>query len=299
MTSHDQLFKDLFEAFFGDLVRLVVPWLAARTRPDRARFLRDELFVDLPAGASRRLDLVAEVPARKGEPELVLVHVEIEGRMRRALERRMWRYAMQLRLRHQRPVVPLVVSLAGGPAGVERRVLVDELWGEELARFTYFVFGLRRAPAAEYLARPEPLAWALAALMQSAEPLPERKIACLRPIARADLSAARRFLLANCVETYLQLDDGERARYEELTEEEDGTMWIPELTWADRMRGEGARRVLVSMMTERFGELPEDFRQRLEQIEAPWNVEKIAKQLLDGRELDQIELPKERKRRWI
>jgi hypothetical protein len=65
------------------------------------------------------------------------------------------------------------------------------------------------------------------------------------------------------------------------------------------MRGEGARRVLVSMMTERFGELPEDFRQRLEQIEAPWNVEKIAKQLLDGRELDQIELPKERKRRWI
>ena len=63
MTDHDQLFKNLFQEFFGDLLRIVAPELAQR--------LRIEVFEDsspsfsyLAFGLSR-----SEAPAYLARPE--------------------------------------------------------------------------------------------------------------------------------------------------------------------------------------------------------------------------------------
>lgn len=304
MLHHDQLFKQLFESFLDDLLRLVVPWLVPRVRIDRARFLRDELFTDLPQGERRRLDLVAELPGRGEGPELVLVHVEVEAAARRTMGRRMARYAMQLRLRHGRPVVPLVVYLSGGPPGLRETRWREVLWGRELAALTGFELGLRRARAAEYLARPEPLGWALAARMSRGGWSPARlKLECLRRILRAPVDEARRFLLANVVETYVQLAGDEAERFvriaeRELPKEESSMI----MTWGDKIREKalregrregraaGRREVLLRILESRFGELSPQARRRVETIAAGRELDRLVDRALAARSLDDLGL---------
>lgn len=290
MTSHDQLFKDLVVHFFGDLVRLMAPRLVRRLRAEEASWLRSELHTDLPEGSRRQLDLVAEVPARGDEPELVLVHVEIESAARPGIGRRMWRYGMQLRLRHERPVLPLVLFLAGGPRGIAWRSEVERLWEVELARFRYLAWGIGGSVAERYARRPEPLAWALAALMRPRRWRPARqKLECLRRIAHADLDEARRFLLANCVETYLQLEPSEQESYVSLPgyvhDEEVREM---EMTWAERIeekgriegRVEGMRSLVLHLAERRWDGVDEAVRRRIGAIESTDELARLHDRLL-------------------
>lgn len=162
MSDHDQLFKTLIRRFFDDLLRIVVPDVARELRLEQPRFLDGEQFTDVPEGERRQLDVVAAVQTTDAETEIVLVHVEIEARARgREMDERMWRYAMQLRLRHERPVVPIVVFLKGGRPDVEEVTVEQRFAGRRLASFTYSAFGLARSEASRYLDRPELLAPAL------------------------------------------------------------------------------------------------------------------------------------------
>lgn len=303
--SHDQLFKTLLRRFFGDLVRIVLPEaMVRRLRLETVRFLDRELYTDLVEGKERRLDLVAEVETTRGEAEILVVHVEAEARARKTMGRRMWRYAMQLRLRHGKPVVPVVVYLRGGPADMASVTVEERFQDQHLASFTYFAFGLSRSDAPKYLERPEPLAWAFAALMRRRELSPaERKLACLRRIARATIDDAGRFLLVNCVETYVQLDDEAREELERLLAEEPSQeVKAMEMTWADTLeakgvekgiekgRLEGMRSLLLSQIEHRFGPIPKQARKRIDGMESTEQLSELADRVLDARSLDDLGL---------
>lgn len=281
MTSHDQLFKDLVVHFFGHLLRLMAPRIARRLRPEAARWLRGELHTDLPEGSRRELDLLAEVPTRDGEPGLVLVHVEIEAAARAGIGRRLWRYAMQLRLRHQRPVLPLVLFVTGGPRGIVWRTETERLWEVEMVRFRYLAWGLRGSLAESFVRREEPLAWAFAALMRSRRWRPARhKLECLRTIARsASLDEAHRFLLANCVKTYLQLEADEQAEFLRLLDRDDPEVremeWETTQEYVERRGKElaieidrlnGMRYMVLHLAERRWGDLGDRARVRIGQL---------------------------------
>jgi len=293
MSLYDQLFKDLFEHFFDDLLHLTVPWLADRVDQGGASFLRGEFHTDRPHGRRRTPDLVARVASRGGPEETVLVHVEVEGRTRRSIGRRMWEYSMLLWLRHRRPVVPILVQLRGGKEpGVVEETVRAELWGRELASFRYFAFYLARNEATAFVERPEPLAWALAALMRSGDWRPEiHKLKCIRRIARHEgLRDFERFLLANCVETCLQLEGETAMRYQEMAISElDDPRPLPKVTWAERMRWEGIRQLLLGQIAHRFGVSADAVRSQLEALEGD-QLERLGERLLDADSLADLGL---------
>lgn len=275
MGRHDRLFKELFETFFGDLLSLVVPRLRPKLRPEAARFLRGELFVDSAEGAKRQVDLLAEVPSTEGRrPRYVLVHVEVEARARRSMARRLCRYAMMIRLRHDKPVLPIVVYLRGGKPDVVRETYRETLWGDETLRFHYYAFGLSGSSAEHYLEKDEPLAWALSSLMQRDEASPARhKLDCMSRVSKASLQDSEKYLLAYCVENYLQLGEDDRKEYRAmLAEIED--QGLPEVeSWSDyqeRLRQEGRlealRRSVLKVLERRFGRVPTEVRQRVEAL---------------------------------
>lgn len=236
------------------------------------------------------------------------MHVEVEAAARRSMGRRMARYAMQLRLRHGRPVVPLVVYLSGGPPGLRETRWREVLWGRELAALTGFELGLRRARAADYLARPEPLAWALAARMSRGGWSPARhKLECLRRILRAPLDEVRRFLLANVVETYVRLAGDEAERFVRIAERElpkEETAMI--MTWGDEIREKalreglreglrkgraaGRREVLLRILESRFGELSPEVRRHVETVAAGRELDRLVDRALAARSLDDLGL---------
>ena len=219
----------------------------------------------------------------------------------------MWLYYMQLRLRHGLMVVPIVFNLKGGAPGVSRPLLAEGFDDPETARFRFRCFSLSGCRAEEYLERPEPLAWALAALMRPGRwSRAEHRMACFRRIAGADLPDLQRFLLVNCVETYLQLSGRDAAEYGRLAQHaENREVMAMEMTWADRMMHKGRiqgraeeraeavenlRGVVLHQLAQRFGPLPERVRRRVERLRTLRSLRRIAEQVLEARSLRDLGL---------
>ena len=239
VTSHDRLFKNLFRTFFRDLLALADGELAAGLPSGEIAFLEKELSLDLPAGERREVDLLAAIPGAAGITQL-LVHLEIERRFRSRIGRRLWRYWLLLHLRHPEPLVSCVIFLRGGPPGPTWAVHVETARGREVARFSYLSFGLSRLPAETLLARPEPLAWGLAALARpGAMGRVRLKLELLRRIAGAKMGGLQRSLLINCVETYLQLTGREAAEFDIQRARDSPEVETMELTWADQIEAKG------------------------------------------------------------
>lgn len=324
MNTHDHIFKQMFRNFFGELLALTMPWL--RRAPVRPRLLRTELFADLPRRRLRQVDLVALVRRRR-DARAAVVHVEIEARARPEMRRRMCEYNLLLRLGYGRSVLPLVVYLEGGPAaGLDPVTVEDECDGFELGRLRYLAFSLARCSAGEYLERPEPLAWALAALMQPGDWSPEQlREECETRILGAELPAGQRELLLECVRQYLPRDGEDAVTYDRASQ--GGTMSIlepeeidlhtvdpEELTPRSRIeyrgwklgmemgrsegraegraegQAEGERRLLVNLLEARFGPLSEADRRRVEAIDSTEELERLARRLMEATSLADLGL---------
>ena len=186
-----QLFKTLGIAFPADLVRLVQPDLAPRLELDILRFRPDACAAE---ATRRRATLIADA----GE---TLLQVEIRSAYNVAIRESLLEGHRLLALGHARVVHTAVIYLRGGPAGLQRAVYPEGTHGQVSTYFCYNLFGLERAPAEEYLARAEPLAWALAAWMTPAVLGSREELLgeCRRRIADAGLSPARSALLFECI----------------------------------------------------------------------------------------------------
>ncbi len=91
--GHDQLFKAILEKFLKDFLELFFPDVAARLDFGTVQFLDKELPMDFPRGTTREVDVVARLETHQGEPEIVLVHVEVQSRPEKDFARRMFEYS--------------------------------------------------------------------------------------------------------------------------------------------------------------------------------------------------------------
>jgi hypothetical protein len=296
----------LLKVFFAEFLGLLAPDLVSRLRVGGATFLDKEAFTDWPVGERREMDLLVEVPAPDEEKPL-LIHIEIETEYRSGIDRRLWLYYMQLRLRHGLPVLPILVSLRGGPAGLRRAGLREGFAGKVTASFRYRVLGLSGCQAKEWLARPEPVAWAFAALMRpGAWSRAELKLECLRRIAASDVTGLRKQILVNWVETYVQLSEQDTAELRRLLDlagnEEIKAM---ELTWlgkaeargmemgietATRQAVERMRRVVVRQIEQRFGVVPATVQRKVEAIDGLEPLATLAERVLVVSSIDELEM---------
>jgi len=305
MGRHDAIFKGLLREFFSDLLRLTVPELALQLDLAQPVLLDKELFT--VGGRRREVDLLARVSFLAAEEDgILLVHVEVESRARAGMERRLWLYRNQIQSAHESHVLSIVLYLARGPRGIQVRTLGDHLFGPGRADFHYIVFGLAGCDPVAYLARPEPLAWALAALMRGGDlSRPALKLACLARIAAAtDLEEARRLRLVDCVEMYLELNPEEEAEYSALCavrQKREVRTMATVMTWSERMKAEGMetgvqqglralREAVLSLLEQRFGPVPGETRERVEAISSLERLARLHKRVLTARSLAALRL---------
>ncbi|HSS78326.1 MAG TPA: Rpn family recombination-promoting nuclease/putative transposase [Thermoanaerobaculia bacterium] len=287
-TQHDKIFKQLLHAYLDDFLRIVVPDVLDRLDLSSPEFLDKELFAGGPHGRRRELDLLVRVRTVKGRP--LLIHVEIEARANPGMEERLWRYRNQIQARYDTAVLTIVVYLKRGHPGVGLKTRESDL-GPNFPELRYISFGLAGCQAEHYLARAEPLAWALAALMDPGQlSRAELKMACLRRIAglrrRADP-----FLLVNCVENYLELMGGEAVELEALrTRKENREVQAMAMTWSEKLEAKGVREILLLLLAERFGPLPEGARLQVEKISSLRRLTQLAKRVLTAHSLEEMGL---------
>jgi hypothetical protein len=302
--GHDQLFKDLISTFPGDFLRLAAPRIASSVDVLRLAPLPAESWTDLPRGARRQPDLLLRASPCQERGRAILLHIEIELRFRSMFPGRLWRYNRVLGLRHDLPVHSLVLYLRGGPAGAQAGLHRESSRAGEICRFRYQSLGLSGATAKRYLTRPEPLAWAFAALMRW--PTADRgahRLACLRRIAAARrLNPAQRFLLFNCVATYLEWDGRAEEEFEALLAKQGPREVQTMMTWAEKRearavergqqegRQKGMQEILLDLLTARFRSLPPETARRVEAITSPRELSRLAKRVLSAGSLEELGL---------
>jgi len=217
MPSFYRFFRELFQTFLGDYLQIAEPDSAVHLLPEQARFP----VLDVPDWTDEErnaLGAVAEVPSRSGEPVVVLIQAEPEPDNPAGTARQLGRYLLTLERRLARPVLLSAVYLRGGRPGVNlETAAASRVFGMEVLRIFYTDVGLAEARAEYYLERPEPLAWALAALMRPVRrSRAEHRQACLRRIAGAGLPPREQGLLTACVEEWMELRPEDRAELLEL-----------------------------------------------------------------------------------
>jgi hypothetical protein len=301
MAPHDPLFKSLLRTFFASFLRLVAPDVAARLDLSTPIFLDKELTAFDPPARSRLVDLLARVPLKEASGRTLLIHTEVENRVRGGIGERIRSYQRWIQTRHEGQILSIVLFLHGGRAGVCEQAISGELAGPGLPVFRYLSFGLDRCRAAEYLEKPEPLAWALAALMDRRPwSRAELKIHCLARIAEATLAEEERRELVNCVETYLQLTSSEAGevsfpgnlrtrRAQDMPQS-----LLFRTSWADKMILEGERRgtreVLLGLVEERFGSVPAETRRRIESIQSVDRLKRLCHKVLTAKTVKGLRL---------
>jgi hypothetical protein len=225
--DHDQRFKTLIREFFADFMRLFFSTWTAGLDCDSPEWLEQEAFPDPPDGPRRMMDLVVRLavrdPAAVGAGSmLALVHIEIESPESAApFRRRMYRYNGNLRDKHDLPVLPIGVFLKVGLDGIGIDTYVETFGSLAVVTFQYLYVGLPALDALQYVQGDNWLGVALSALMR----IPKERVAwlgaeALRRLTEADVSERQRFLLAECVQAYLPMDDAQGREFDRLVNAE-------------------------------------------------------------------------------
>jgi hypothetical protein len=315
--DHDQrlkvLLKEFFEAFF---LAFFSDW-AARFEFTAIDWLDKELFLAPPQGERRQLDLVAQLrlrpeapPVREGMTDLVaLVHVEVESRPSVAAFRpRMFDYYVQLRRDTGLPVLPIALFLRVGLDGIGWDAYEEHFWEQRVLRFEYAYVGLPALDGAAYATGENLLGVALSALMRlPAEQRTELYAEGLKRIAGSAENDFRRFLLAECLEAYAELDEAQRDRLEALLQTEPYQEALPLMKTTyergieqgmergisqgiERGIELGERRAALRQMEAKFGPLTPQVKQQVEALSlqalAQLQIDLLSAQALEELHLD-------------
>jgi hypothetical protein len=298
--EHDQRLNVLLKEFFEQFFRSFFPAWAERFDFGDVTWVDKEVFLAPPQGEKRHLDLVARLRIRPDAPPpqpgmtelLTLVHVEVESReSAQAFRPRMFEYYVQLRRDSQLPVLPIGVFLRVGLEGIGWDAYEEQFWEHPLLHFEYAYVGLPGLEAEPYATGEHLLGVALSSLMRVP---PERRAelhaeALLR-IARSGENDWRRFLLAECVEAYANLDEAQRQRLQALLTTEPYQDARPlMMTTYERGRIAERREMALRMLETRFGPLPPDVKQRLEAL-SPDQLTQLLLDFAKGQSLRELHL---------
>jgi hypothetical protein len=290
VTLHDRIFKEFLERFLSDFMRIFFPTEAARLDFSTTNFLRQELVITLPGQVLRITDVVAEVKTLDGEPETIIVHLEVEANKPKPVPQRMFDYYALLRILRKTRVLPLALILKRGVGGLKWRLYKEELFGRKLIQFRYGQVGLRDLYSADYLAMDDPVAATLAALMKPGEQSnAEVKLQALQTVIDSNLTDSDKVFLINVVETYLPKVEVFDAREEVMQ-----GLQTAELSWGEKLVAqgllEGMRKSVLLLLTSKFGELPSSFVNQLNTITDRELLSAIMIQVLTVQSLNEIKL---------
>lgn len=295
----DRLFKEFLRRFLADFLKVFFPTEAARLNFATLSFLDKELVINLPDQELRITDVVAEVQTWEGEPETIIVHVEVEGRNKRTLPQRMSEYYALLRVLRRKPVLPIAFVLLWKAGGLAWKEYKEELFGQKLLRFRYGVVGVRDLISEKYLAQNNPVAAALTVLMEPEhETRAAIKLSALQTVPHSNLGEGDKLFLMELMNTYAPT-----AGLSEPREEIMQNLATVEMTWGERLRAEGRaegeaqgelngkRKMLLHLLTLMFGPLPEAFVERVTAIADDAGLDALSRQMLRVKKLDEITFP--------
>jgi hypothetical protein len=166
------------------------------------------------------------------------------------------------------PVLPIALFLKVGLDGIGVDVYEEHFWELRPVRFEFLYVGLPALDALQYVNGDNWLGVALAALMRiSPETAAQLGADALARLKAAPLQEQQRFLLGECVQAYLPLDETQQREFDRILS---GTPYrgvqAMNTTWYQKGKQEGVLQVLQDILEDSFGPLPETAIRRLQSM---------------------------------
>ena len=208
---------------------------------------------------------------------VALVHLELESRASAlAFRPRMFEYYIQLRRDTGLPVLPIALFLRVGLDGIGWDAYEEHFWERRVVRFEYAYVGLPALDGEPYATGENLLGVALSALMRlPADRRAELYAEGLKRIADSGENDYRRFLLAECLEAYADLDESQKEQVQALLHSE-AYREVEPLMKTTYERGiedgiergieQGERRLTLRQMEAKFGPLSAEVKRQVEAL---------------------------------
>lgn len=295
--EHDQRFKVLLKEFVESFFQLFWPERSRLFDFSRVEWLDTEAFPDPPLGTRRSLDLVARLPLVQelqsaqdtgADAMVAIIHVEVESADSVApLRKRMFQYYAHLRQKYAEPVLPVAVYLRVGLDGLGADVYTEAFGDFEVLRYNFLYVGFPALDAQTYLQQDNWLGVALSALMRiQADRRAWHRAEALNRVLCSPVNEYRKYLLAECVQAYLPLNQPEEQQEFERLLATDQYQEVQRMavTWFEQgleqglERGleQGERKLALAVLERRFGSVSDELRRCVDQ----WPEDKLA-ELID------------------
>ncbi len=288
--DHDQIFKNLIKNFFKEFMELFLPDAAKAINFRRITFLEKEYFTDASGGKRKQMDLVVRAGLKGGGEEFILVHTEFQATKDMDFARRMYEYYSQLYLRYGKPIIP--VAIFADDAKWRKPVPDTFKVGfrqEVYVNFKYRQIKLKDLDYRKYLRSKNPLAYALMAKMgYDHRQMVQTKSEFCRLIAGSKkINPARRYLLMEFVEAYMQLNSREQKEYDQMIDEQEEFKEVKKMITVYEKRGieqgieqgvlEGKKEALLLLLKSRFGFIDNALEDDVMHISSVAKVERLLK----------------------
>ena len=285
--DHDRLFKELIRIYFKEFILLFFPQVYETIDFTHIVFLSEEVFTDVIVGDKRKVDLLIETKL-KGEPALIIIHIESQAKWQKKFSERMFIYFSRLFEKYRRRIIPIAI-FSYNEVRDEPDSFQLTFPFKEVLNFQYYTIELRKNNWRDYLKQDNPIAAALLSKMgYTKEERVQVKKEFLRMLVRLELDPARMHLITGFFDTYLILNDiEERQLQEEIQmlnpEEEEKIMelktnWEKSAELRGELRGklegklEGERTILIKFIKAQFGTASKEI---IEQIASLTNIELV------------------------
>ena len=197
------------------------------------------------------------------------------------------------------PVLPIALFLRVGLDGIGWDAYEEHFWEHRIVRFDYAYVGLPALDGEPYATGENLLGVALSALMRMpADRQAELYAEGLKRIAGSGENDYRRFLLAECLEAYAELDEDQKERVQALLHSE-AYREVEPLMKTTYERGieqgiergieQGERRSALRQMEAKFGPLNVKVKQRVEDLSSN-ALAQLQLDLLNAQSLEELRL---------
>lgn len=294
--DHDQMFKTLIKTFFKDFVEIFLPGKAKTLDFNAVEFLESEYFTDLARGRRKRLDLIARVRTKSGNFENILIHIEFEARkgVPKAVLKRIFHYYCQLQLRHDEPIIPVVLFTDDHkwrkPVPDHYAVTYE---GDTYVSFKYHRIKLKHYNWRDFLKFDNPLAYALMCKMDfDKKQSVQLKADFLRWALRAEKTPARKSLLFEFVNTYMKLEQKEEKEFERITIKKKTFKEVTKMITTYEKRGaiKSAREDVLEVVKLRFSDAPYALLEKIKYCDDLKKLKRLHKQAVLAKSIDELAL---------
>ena len=267
--NHDQLFKELLETFFAEFMQLFFPEAYQAIDFTHLKFLQQEVFTDVTAKEKHIVDILVETRV-KGEPGLILVHVEPQSYVQKDFNERMFIYFSRLYEKYRRKILPIAV-FTYDQGRDEPDTFEQSFVFLKVLRFCFYKLELKKLSWREYINLDNPVAAALLSKMgfQEKERI-QVKLEFLRLLTRLKLDPARLELIAGFFETYLKLNQKEEEQLSQelgkINQEEAEAVMQITTSWHEKGKIEGKIEDICKFLAKKFRVDPVVTTQRIKQI---------------------------------